>query len=298
MKLGFLTACLRELSLGEIVPWAAEQGFKSLEVSAWPPDNMRDYSGVHIDVAALTPATAAEIKELFDRHGMSISCLTYCENHLHPTLGQGYTEHLMRVIDAAHLLGVETISNFVGRNPQMIISENLLAAREAFGPILDHAAAKGVRLGIENCPMPGWQFEGMVGNVAYSPALWDELFSLLPHENLGLNLDPSHLYWLDIDYLTVVEAYSHRIFHVHAKDTEILEGERYYQGIAPLAGWWRYRMPGWGEIDWGRFISLLIENGYDDVISIEHEDPIWEGNEEKVKNGLILGQRYLSQFIL
>jgi len=298
MKIGFLTACLPRLSLAELVPWAADHGFRALEVSCWPPDNTRDYAGVHLDVAHLTAAKADEVKSLFAQHGMAISCLTYCENHLHPQRGQGYTQHLLKVIDAAELLGVKTVSHFVGRNPGLTLAENLQLAKEVFTPILEHAGAKGVRLGIENCPMPGWQFEGLAGNVAYSPALWDELFGLLPHAHLGLNLDPSHLLWLGVDYLGLVPEYADRIFHVHAKDTEILDDDLAYKSIGTLTGWWRYRMPGWGDVEWGPFISRLIESGYDDVISIEHEDPIWEGTEEKVKGGLVLGQRYLSQFVL
>ena len=75
----------------------------------------------------------------------------------------------------------------------------------------------------------------------------------------------------------------------------------YGQQINPTAwkpGWWRYRMPGLGEIDWNRYISTLQENGYDFVLSIEHEDPIWEGSEEKVKTGLKLGYKHLSQFVV
>jgi sugar phosphate isomerase/epimerase len=298
MEIGFLTACLPQLSLEEIVPWAAEQGFQALEISAWPPDNTRDYSGVHLDVENLSSAKADEIGQLFDDHGMSISCLTYCENHLDPKKGPEYSEHLRKVINAADLLGVATVSNFVGRNPDFPLEENLNLVEQVFAPLLDHAGKKDVRLAIENCPMPGWQFEGLVGNIAFSPEWWDALFDRLPQDNFGLNLDPSHLYWLGVDYLDAVPVYADRIFHVHAKDAEILEDELAYRGLGTWHGWWRYRMPGWGEIAWGPFISTLIEYGYNDVISIEHEDPIWEGSEAKVKEGLTLGQRYLSQFVI
>ncbi len=300
MKLGFLTACFRDLPLTEIVPWAAAHGFQALEVGVWPPTHARDYASVSIDVANLTPQKAAEIKGLFARHNMTISCLTYCDNNLDPDLAkrQARLAHLGKVIDAANLLGVRTVSTFIGRVPQLTLADNLKEAQKVFAPILEQAASKDVRIAIENCPMPGEQFEGLVGNVAYSPAIWDELFSLLPNDNLGLNFDPSHLVWLGVDYLDAAQEYVDRIFHVHAKDTEVQDGDLAYRGIGTLKGWWRYRMPGWGEIDWQQLISVLIESGYDDVLSIEHEDPIWEGSEEKVKGGLILGQRYLSQFLL
>ena len=300
MKLGFLTACFRDLPLAQIVSWAAAHGFAALEVGVWPPVHTRDYASVSIDVAHLTAEGAAEIKSLFTRHNVSISCLTYCDNNLDadPAKRRERLEHLGKVIDAAGLLGVRTVSTFIGRNPQLNLADNLKEAQKVFTPILEHAASKGVRIAIENCPMPGWQFEGLIGNVAYAPAIWDELFSLLSQDNLGLNYDPSHLVWLGVDYLDAAQEYADRIFHVHAKDTEVLDGDLAYRGIGTLTGWWRYRMPGWGEIDWQQLISVLIESGYDDVLSIEHEDPIWEGAEEKVKGGLILGQRYLSQFLL
>jgi len=300
MKLGFLTACFRNMPLEEIVPWAEDHGFRALEIGVWPPDNTRDYSAVTLDVANLTPARADEVNLLFVRHGMSISCLTYCDNNLDPdpAVREARLAHLRKVIDAAALLGVRNVSTFIGRNPQLNLADNLREAQRVFAPILDAAGEKGVRVGIENCPMPGWQVEGLVGNIAYAPALWDELFMLLPHDNLGLNYDPSHLLWLGVDYIDAARQYVDRIFHVHAKDTEVLDGDLAYRGIGTLTGWWRYRMPGWGEIDWRALISTLIEAGYDDVLSIEHEDPIWEGSTEKVKGGLILGQRYLSQFLL
>lgn len=159
---------------------------------------------------------------------------------------------------------------------------------------------------IENCPMEGWVKFATPGNYAYSPELWTALFNEVPSDSFGLNLDPSHLYWLGIDYLQVIKDFGEKIFHAHAKDTEILTEGQYEYGffgrqIEPIpwkSGWWRYRIPGLGEIDWNRFISTLQDNGYNNVISIEHEDPVWEGSEEKIKNGLKLGFRHLSPFVI
>ena len=58
-------------------------------------------------------------------------------------------------------------------------------------------------------------------NLAWSPAIWDEMFTAIPDENFGLNLDPSHLVWLMIDYERAVYDFADRIFHVHAKDLEV-----------------------------------------------------------------------------
>ena len=148
-----------------------------------------------------------------------------------------------------------------------------------------------MRLAIENCPMPDWQVEGLAGNIAYSPVVWDELFGRIEDENFGLNLDPSHLYWLGIDYLQVVRDYADRIFHTHAKDTEIIYERLDEVGIYG-GGWWRYRVPGWGLIDWRALVSALREAGYDYVLSVEHEDPLF-GPEE----GVLAAKRYLSQIV-
>jgi len=123
------------------------------------------------------------------------------------------------------------------------------------------------------------------------------MFQIIPSKNFGLNLDPSHLYWLGVDYIKAVREFKDRIFHVHAKDTEILGDELAKVSIRGR-GWWRAAIPGQGDINWNKFISTLYQVGYDGTISIEHEDPVWSGTLDKVKNGLILGKRHLAPFII
>jgi len=308
MKLGFLTACLPDLSLEELVKFASGQGFKTLELAAWPVDSSRDYQARQIDAAKFNKSEAVRVKDIFKENYIEISAMAYYDNNLHPDLEQRkkYLHHLKKVIDTAGLLDVGLVGTFVGSRPDKTPNENIKEIGKVFKDILKYADDRGVKIMIENCPMENWVKFGLPGNYAYSPELWDALFNELPSENFGLNLDPSHLYWLGIDYLQAAEDYAEKIFHAHAKDTEILaEGEYKYglfgRQIDPVpwkSGWWRYRMPGLGEIDWSKFISVLQENGYDNVLSIEHEDPIWEGSEEKVKTGLKLGYKYLSQFVV
>ncbi|HAM39326.1 MAG TPA: sugar phosphate isomerase, partial [Elusimicrobia bacterium] len=143
----------------------------------------------------------------------------------------------------------------------------------------------GIRIMIENCPMEGWQVEGLPGTISYSPELWDEMFSVIPNKNFGLNFDPSHLYWLQIEYLQPIKRFSKYIFHVHAKDTEIIKDKLNDVSIYGK-DWWQYRVPGLGEINWSKFIKALKEINYNGVVSIEHEDPIYSGTEEKIKEGL------------
>ncbi|OGU74260.1 MAG: sugar phosphate isomerase [Ignavibacteria bacterium RBG_16_34_14] len=308
MKIGFLTACLPKLKLEDLVKWASEKGFKSLELGAWPAKSSRDYQAKQIDAANFTKDDAKRVKDLFTKYNMFISAMAYYDNNLHPDKKKrdSYLKHLYKVIDTASLLDVKLVGTFVGGRSDKNVAQIIKEIGQVFKPILKYAEDKDVKIMIENCPMENWVRFGLPGNYAYSPELWEALFNELPNNNFGLNLDPSHLYWLGIDYIKAVKDFAPKIFHTHAKDTEILQDGVYKYGlfgkqVDPIpwkSGWWRYRMPGLGEIDWLEFISTLQENSYDYVLSIEHEDPVWEGSEEKVKKGLQLGYKHLSQFIV
>jgi sugar phosphate isomerase/epimerase len=308
MKLGFLTACLPKVKLNDLVKWASQQGFQTLELAAWPAKSSRDYQAKQINAASFTKDDAKRVKDLFTENNMEISAMAYYDNNLHPDRKKrnSYIKHLYKVIDTAALLDVKLVGTFVGGRPDKKVSQIIKEIGLVFKPILKYASDKGVKIMIENCPMDNWIKFGLPGNYAYSPELWEALFNELPNKNFGLNLDPSHLYWLGIDYIQAVKDFAPKIFHAHAKDTEILSEGVYRYGILGKqvdanpwkSGWWRYRMPGLGEIDWQKFISTLQENGYDYVLSIEHEDPVWEGSEEKIKKGLQLGLKHLRQFIV
>jgi sugar phosphate isomerase/epimerase len=308
MKLGFLTACLPKLSLEEIVRWASRRGFSALELAAWPVVSTRDYQARQIDAARFTKADAARVRELFAAHGMAISAMAYYDNNLDPDLAarRKRLDHLKAVIRTAELLEVDLVGTFVGARPDKLPAENIKETGKVFRELTKYAGDRGVRLMIENCPMENWQRFGLPGNFAYSPELWDALFNEVPAKNFGLNFDPSHLTWLGIDYLRAAKEFAPKIFHAHAKDTELLADGQYRYGIFgrqvdPVpwkSGWWRYRMPGLGSIDWKSLVATLQEHGYDYVLSIEHEDPVWEGSEDKIKKGLSLGLKHLSQFVV
>ena len=299
MYLGFLTVCLGKVELPKLVKWTAANGFKSLEVAAWPVDSDRDYAGSTLNVAQLNSAKAKGIKKIFTENKIVISSLAYYDNNLHPDpkKREAIHQHLYKVIDAAELLGVELVGTFVGRDPNLTIEENLQEFQKVFKPHLEYAKKHKVKLIIENCPMEGWQKPELVGNIAFSPDIWKKMFELRSEENYGLNLDPSHLYWLGVDYIEATKEFASRIFHTHAKDTEIIS-KKLSTGSIYSRGWWRYRMPGLGQIDWGKWISVLNESGYDGAVSIEHEDPVWEHSEEKIKTGLFIAKRHLTQFLV
>ena len=300
MKLGFLTACLPRVELEPIVEWAATSGFDALEVAAWRRTGGRDFTASHIDAANLGPADAERVRELFDRHSLTLSSLAFYDNNLHPNPDErrSVNDHVLACVDAAAALGCPTVGTFVGRHPGRTVAENLRDAEEVFKPLVDRATERGVKLIIENCPMEGWHPDGYPGNLAYSPELWEWMFSL----GLYLNYDPSHLIWLGIDPVEAVRPYLDRIPHAQAKDIQLFGDRRNRFGWPGRAverpdpwdvGWWRYRVPGLGQVDWRRLVDAMYEGGFDGVFSVEHEDPVWGGDEEKVKLGLEIARRTL-----
>lgn len=306
MYLGYLTGCLGAMPLKEKAQLAREYGFKSLEISCWPRANSRDYSGSDIDVANLTQEEANEIKSYFREYGLKISSLAYYDNNLDrdPERRTFINNHFKKCVDAAVMLGVPAVGTFTGRNIDKSLDENFDELEIVFKDLVGYAEEKGIKVIIENCDMTGWHRAGEPGTISFTPELWRELFKRVPNKNFGLNYDPSHLHHMLIDYITPVAEFKDRIFHVHAKDTEVFEDKLKQYGIydkllssSEGTGFWRYRMPGLGQIDWKTFINTLKEIGYEGVISIEHEDPLYEGSEEKVREGLKLGIDYLSKLV-
>jgi sugar phosphate isomerase/epimerase len=302
VKLGFLTAAFPDLGLEEVAEWAAGEGFQALEIACWPAGGgeRRRYAGVtHIDVDAFDPD---EVHEIMDRHGLAISALAYYPNNLHPDDAQReeVNGHLRKAIDAAQRLGVGIVGTFVGNDKDRPISENLRRFREIWPPLVDYAGERGVKIAIENCPMIFSYDEWPGGtNLAWSPAIWDEMFAAIPDENFGLNLDPSHLVWLMIDYERVVYDFAERIFHAHAKDLEVRRDGLYRHGtFSGGIGWQVPRVPGLGEVDWSRFVAALYAVGYDHVLSVEHEDRRFEGTQELVERGFLIARNTLAPLLV
>jgi sugar phosphate isomerase/epimerase len=305
MKLGFLTACLPRLPLDRIVSWAAAHGYEALEVATWPTTGSRDFEASHLDVAALDAGGADKVRALFEQHGIAISALAYYENNLHPDERRRaeIAQHVRHNIDAAALLGVPYVGTFVGRDPGRSVRENIALAERVLPPLVEYAGERDVRLIIENCVMEGWHQDGYPGNLAYSPELWEWIFSL----GLYLNYDPSHLLWLGIDPVEALRPYVDRVPHAQAKDAQLNHRARDRYGFFGKArerddpwdtGWWRYRVPGLGDVDWRAVVDTLYEGGFTGVLSVEHEDPVWSGTEEKVEQGLLIAHRTLRPLIV
>lgn len=276
MYVGALTAPFGQESFEQVVKWAGSVGMAALEVAAGPGSR-------HIDPANVTKEEADKIHALLARHNVKISSLAYYTNILDPARQQQVIDHLKLTIQAAQRLGLEVVCTMAGmpvpgKDRNRTITEDF---GPVFRPIAKFAADHGIKLAFEN-----WTATNIRGLDN-----WDRVFEVIPDENVGLNYDPSHLYWQGIDYLWAIERFAARIFHVHAKDTEVKWHRVRYVGNQDGGGWWRYCIPGYGGIHWGELIAHLKSNKYDGVLSIEHEDGLL-GREE----GFLKGMRHLQQF--
>jgi sugar phosphate isomerase/epimerase len=303
VKLGFCSAILPDLSLEEVVEFAATERFACVELMCWPRGKAeRRYAGVtHVDVSGLRKAEAARIRDLCASAGVSISGLGYYPNPLAPDAAEArvYINHIKNVIRAAELLGVGVVNTFVGRDWTRSVDENWPVFMKRWPPIVKFAEDHGVRVAIENCPMLFTADEWPGGkNLAHSPAIWRRMFEAIPSKSFGLNYDPSHLLWQRIDYVRPLREFAGRIFHVHAKDARV-DAER-LADVGVLAAPLQFhtpKLPGLGDIDWGRLFSTLTDTGYDGAVAIEVEDRAFEGSLQRRKDALRQSARYLGQFV-
>jgi sugar phosphate isomerase/epimerase len=275
----------------DLVRWAAANGFDALEVNTgmnFPPIGDASYGG-HLDVADIAANGPGEIPALLAETGIEIASLAPMINLLSADLDLRAKRiaEFRTTIDACQALGVDTIVTFTGSSFGMSfyglpgvgdghssnrVADNLAIFTEVYGPMAEYAAARGVRIAFETAGRGGPE-----GNLAHSPELWDAMFAAVPSDALGLSLDPSHLVWLGIPNVPdVIREFGPKIYHFDGKDVEILRGRLARQGILGSA-WWRYRLPGLGELDWTAIFSALADVGYEGIVAIENEDPLAQG---------------------
>ncbi len=300
MQLGFVSAILGELSLEEVLHFAAEEGFACVEVMCWPPGKAdRRYAGVtHLDVSNFTATNAARVNDLLRIHGVEISGLGYYPNPLDPdpTHRNLVVEHLKKIIHAAPMIGVGIVNTFIGRDPKLTVDANLELVREVWTPIMREAERANVRIGIEHCPMLFSDDEWPGGkNVAICPDVWRKLFTMFPGGRLGLNFDPSHLVWQFIDAARALREFGPNLVHVHAKDERIDHDRLHEVGIMGL-GWHKPKLPGLGDVKWGEFFAALTDTGYDGPVCIEVEDRAYERNLDDRKRALRQSRKFLEQY--
>jgi len=303
MQLGFVSAILSDLSLAEVARFAAEVGFDCVELMCWPAGKAeRRYAGVtHVDVSDFGKSAAERARATMAEAGVAISALGYYPNPLSPDPREASQccQHIEKVIAAAALLGIDQMNTFVGRDGTKSIDENWPRFLDVWKPLVSFAEDHGVRIGIENCPMYFTQDEWPGGkNLATSPVLWRRMFEAIPSKSFGLNYDPSHMIWQQMDYLRPLREFKERIFHVHAKDAR-MDRERLDE-VGILAHPLEYhtpKLPGLGDVNWGRFFSLLTDAGYQGPVCVEVEDRAYEKSLAARKSSLRQSHAFLRQFV-
>jgi sugar phosphate isomerase/epimerase len=299
MELGFVSAILPDLSLEEVLAAGVETGYDCVELMCWPRGRAdRRYAGVtHIDVSAFDAAEASRVWDAVDRSGLDISGLGYYPNALAPSHEESEiaVAHLRRVISAAHMLDLDVVSTFIGRDWTCSVDDNWPRFIAIWKDIIAFAADKGIRIAIENCPMLFTKDEWPGGkNLAASPAIWRRMFNDIPSENFGLNYDPSHLLWQQMDYIAPLDEFAARIFRIHLKDAAVNREQLNSVGIlaTPLE-FHAPRLPGSGDIDWKQFVDAVVASGYDGPLNVEVEDRRYEGDLASRKEALRLSAGHI-----
>ena len=304
MKLGLVSAILDGWNFEEMIDTVSEMGFACVEVACWPQGKAeRRYAGVsHIDVSEMTDEKAAYILDYCKQKNVEISALAFYPNTMDGNLEkrQENIAHLKKVIEASARLGVNMVTTFIGRDSETSVEENIELFREIWPPIIAYAEERKVKIAIENCPMlfgrdqwPGGQ------NLMTTPVIWRKLFGIIDSEYFGLNYDPSHFIWQQMDYIKPLYEFKNKIFHVHYKDIKLYRDRLEECGVMayPL-DYMSPKLPGFGDVNWGYYVSALTDIGYEGYTCIEVEDKAFEGSRERVLDSIRLSKRYLEQFVI
>lgn len=306
MKLGFVSAILDTCSYEEMIDIACKLGFQCVEAACWPTGQAeRRYAGVsHIDIGRVLQDDAylEFILRYAAERKIEISALAYYPNTMDPDIEKRKAAigHLEKMIYAAAKLKVGMVTTFIGRDQLKTVEENLELVKEIWPPIIALAEQQHVKIAIENCPMlfgveqwPGGQ------NLMTSPAIWKKVFEILPGRNLGLNFDPSHFIWQNMNYIKPIYEFKDRIFHVHYKDMKLYRDKLDQHGmIAYPLEYMSPKIPGLGDVNWAEYVSALIDIQYDGYSCIEIEDKAFEGSTEKIIDALKLSKRYMEQYVI
>ena len=293
MKLGVFTALLQDRPLEYVLRVVASLGYEMIELPAWR-------GGGHLDLDAVEADRGRSLRDMVARHGLTISAISNGrEGHLilgphdwtvdrwAPVAGQAERieygiARLTQTGRVAAMLEVPVVTGFVGSpvwdkwyNYPATNEKAYEGAWELFAarlnPILDEFGRLGVRFGHEVHPT----------EIAYNLETAERAVVALGNRpEYGFNFDPSHLVWQGIDPVVFIKRLGRRIIHAHAKDAEVQADEVGRSGVLSGGAWtrpdrgFRFRVPGWGDVNWRRVMSALVAAGYDYALSFEHEDPV------------------------
>jgi sugar phosphate isomerase/epimerase len=303
LKVGLHSAILPDHSYEQVLEICSNIGYKSLEVCAWPQGKSeRRYAGVsHVDVDNTDPQYIKHILKSAKDKKIDLAVLGYYPNPLDPDKEKSdlYIKHIKKVIYFSHLLGINKVSTFIGKDKNKSVEENLETFSKVWPEIIAYAASLKVYVGIENCPMYFTKDEWPGGlNLASSPAIWRKMFEIIPSKYFGLSYDPSHLSFQGMDYIKPLYEFSDRLIHLHLKDTLINHDKLDEFGIFayPLQ-YMDPKIPGLGDIDWQKFLKAVKDINYKNHIVVEVEDKDFEASFADVLNALELSLNHVIPFL-
>jgi len=301
MKLGFLSAILPEYTFEQIIDYASELELSRVELACWPKGKAeRRYAGVtHIDAADYNKSA---IMEKLSSTGVEISGLGYYPNPLTTDLEQRevFIEHLKKIIKLSSELEINIVNTFVGKDRLSSVDDNFVEFEKVWPEIIKYAEDLGVTVCIENCQMYFTKDEAPGGNnLASTPAIWERMFNIIDSKNFALNYDPSHLVWMQMDYVAPIYSFKDKIKHFHVKDVKFYRDK--YDKVGPFAHPLEYhqpKLPGLGDVDWGNVISALNDIRYKDSLIIEVEDRAFEDSLQARLNSVLLAKNFMRQYVV
>jgi sugar phosphate isomerase/epimerase len=276
------------------IAYAVGAGFTSIGLWAQAKGNLAP--------GKVTDSDLEKIHANIQQSGLYCSVLGVTANHIDPDSGKrkAINDHTAGVIEIAGKLGVPYVGTMSGKDPAKTLQEQAdeihRVYEEKYFPLCEKYK---VRLVWEPWP------DGP--NVATGPLGYEALFKLFGDSPyVGIQFDPSHYVRQFMDPYQVARDWVSKIYDVHLKDTEIRYDVLQRVGINPPTPthWWRYRIPGQGQIDWPKFFTVLQDRGYTGAMNIEHEDatyhPGYNGDDinDGYKTGFSVGLRYLRQYVL
>jgi len=301
VRLGVCTSCFGEVGLPEVLRWAGQAGFEAVDVPALrlrSPSTWYHESAVAVD--GLDGPGRDAFGSALEEAGLVAACLACEPALLHPDADRAERAraHLARVVEAAAVLGIAVVRLPILRADSMSPGEAIAAFGRRAEPVLARADGAGVRLAIETDPALGRDGPDAPAGAAFCPELWEKLFTHVRSDALGLSLDPGALLWQGIDPVAALTDYAEKVVHLRARDVEVLQVRRQDCGVLrPGGGWWRYRLPGLGEVDWRRLLDRARELGFAGAVAIDHADPTYQTNLDAIKLGLTLSRRLLGQWL-